>query len=52
MKHYHFSSLRRVRPGLGDQPFAHAHKGGHLRHQHRSTGLHGYGRTRKSLKPL
>ncbi|KKN56911.1 hypothetical protein LCGC14_0567640 [marine sediment metagenome] len=44
MKHYHYSSTH--------HPEVDQHPGGHLRHQHPSRNLWGYGRTRKSLKAL
>ncbi len=43
--HYHFSNAK-------DTLVHDRHPGGHLRHQHISRGLVGYGRTRDSFTPL
>ena len=42
MKHYHYNRFTH-------RPEVDVHPGGHLRHQHPSQHLFGYGRTRKSL---
>ena len=38
-RHYHYK---------GKKAISHKHEGGHISHTHR--GLHGYGRTRQSLR--